>query len=115
MFKFEQRLKGIAWLDDDLVKMIFDNVRNITLCALVSWAGTSLYLHPRPPAALLEKLVGGMLIYASLLLLALNLLHGIKKLWELRVPRLFLVVASTAFYVAVVAFFVILYRSKMPT
>lgn len=108
-----KRIVSSQVLKDEIVKLIFDNIRNTGLAVLVFWAGSVLYFLPAKSSANSEPIVGGMLMIAGILLLMLNILHGIKKIIELAKPRTVGVIIAAIFYVLVTGLAVATARTKM--
>ncbi|SDU82741.1 hypothetical protein SAMN05216202_0177 [Pseudomonas mucidolens] len=76
----------VQLLDNDLCTKVFDNVKNLLVCALLFAAGTGalrgnyeLFL-----GVLASNLAGWSLIIVSTLLMLLNISDGIRKLARLR-------------------------------
>lgn len=76
----------VALLDNDLSTQIFDNVKNLLVCALLFAAGTDALLGERDLfiGVFASSAAGGGLIVLSALLLVLNVSDGIRRLAKLR-------------------------------
>jgi hypothetical protein len=74
-----QRLwkRYLEWLDKDLSTKVFDNFKNMVLCALLS--GTHMFMSP-----LASGSTGWGLITISVVLMLLNMSDGIRRLSRLR-------------------------------
>lgn len=95
----EARLRT-DFLADDVVKWVFDGVRNAGLAGAVLWAGAVLSVHPRGFG---EAQLAGPVMLAGLFLMTFNLLWQMRKLLELRLATwmkgvlgLFILVVLTA-------------------
>ncbi|WP_312596755.1 hypothetical protein [Stutzerimonas nitrititolerans] len=73
-------------LENDLCTKVFDNVKNLLVCALLFAAGTSA-LHTQQPAILgllSMQVTGSGLILISALLMFLNISDGLHRVARLR-------------------------------
>jgi hypothetical protein len=79
-------LRYLALLDQDLNTRIFDNFKNLVLCALLFAAGTNaLHIGHRYFLSLTAtNFAGWGLIAVSALLMMLNVSDGIRRLGKLR-------------------------------
>ena len=76
----------MALLENDLSTQIFDNVKNLLVCALLFAAGTNTLLGPRELliGMFASSSAGWGLIVLSTLLMFLNVSDGIRRLAKLR-------------------------------
>jgi hypothetical protein len=78
--------KYLELLDQDLTTQVFDNVKNLLVCALLFAAGTNALQgdHEVFMGLLVSRLAGWGLIGFSGLLLLLNISDGLHRLAKLR-------------------------------
>lgn len=76
----------LALLDNDLSTQIFDNVKNLLVCALLFAAGTNALLGQQKLliGVFASSVAGWGLIIVSTLLMLLNVSDGIRRLAKLR-------------------------------
>ena len=76
----------MALLENDLSTQIFDNVKNLLVCALLFAAGTNTLLGQRDLfiGVFASSVAGWGLIILSTLLMLLNISDGIRRLAKLR-------------------------------
>ncbi|AZE66747.1 hypothetical protein SAMN05216475_2628 [Pseudomonas synxantha] len=76
----------LALLDNDLSTQIFDNVKNLLVCALLFAAGTNTLVGQRELfiGVFASNVAGWGLIILSTLLMLLNVSDGIRRLANLR-------------------------------
>lgn len=76
----------LALLENDLSTQIFDNVKNLLVCALLFAAGTDTLMGRRELfiGVFASNVAGGGLIILSTLLMLLNVSDGIRRLAKLR-------------------------------
>jgi hypothetical protein len=84
MHRFWKRY--VQWLENDLSTQVFDNVKNLLVCALLFAAGTNVLAgkHELFLAVLASSVAGWSLIVVSSLLMVLNVSDGIRRLARLR-------------------------------
>lgn len=89
-------------LELDLSSQIFDNIKNLVVCALLFAAGTSALRgkHDLFIGVLVSGMAGWGLIALSTILLVLNISDGVRRLAKLRFP-LFLQLSLIAAYVLI--------------
>lgn len=94
--------KYIDLLEQDLCAKVFDNVKNLLVCALLFAAGTSA-LHSQKTifvGLLGTQVAGAGLILISALLMFLNVTDGLRRVASMRYHKL-LLLAVWAFYLIV--------------
>ena len=76
----------LALLENDLSTQIFDNVKNLLVCALLFAAGTNALMGPHELliGVSASSVAGWGLIVLSTLLMLLNVSDGIRRLAKLR-------------------------------
>ena len=76
----------LALLDNDLSTQIFDNVKNLLVCALLFAAGTNTLVGQQALfiGVFASNVAGWGLIILSTLLMLLNISDGIRRLAKLR-------------------------------
>lgn len=76
----------LALLENDLSTQIFDNVKNLLVCALLFAAGTNALVGPHELfiGVFAASVAGWGLIVLSALLMLLNVSDGIRRLAKLR-------------------------------
>ncbi|MGE7956291.1 hypothetical protein ACQKQA_06770 [Pseudomonas sp. NPDC089530] len=81
--------KYLELLDGDLIMRVFDNVKNLLVCALLFAAGTNALHgdHQLFMGLLGSSLTGWGLIAVSALLMLLNVCDGLHRLAKLRYHR----------------------------
>ena len=80
------RLKEVA-TDDAAVKLIFDHIRNLGICALVMGVARYSLAYPEVFGPVWVPLIyGTLLALSSVLLIVLNALHGLAKAMALTNP-----------------------------
>ena len=91
-------------LRDDVIKIIFDHVRNIGLSGLV--LGSAFYWMQNPtndPGWLRTNSILFMFL-GGLMLFLFNFFHGLKKLGDAGVPSKLLVILGLAAYIPMIGF-----------
>jgi hypothetical protein len=79
-------------LSDNLVKGVFDNVRNFLIVSAVIGAGVLILRHaPESKTAAYEYVIGGLSVLLGCGLFALNAAHGWMKFTELKLTKVGLV------------------------
>lgn len=75
--------------DDTAVKLLFDHVRNVGICAIVFGAAVWQHNHLEPSGYVryLQLLIVGFLVVFGLFLFLVNQAHGIGKLRAADYPR----------------------------
>ncbi|MES2818082.1 MAG: hypothetical protein V4812_03755 [Pseudomonadota bacterium] len=83
-----------ALLEEDLTRKVFDNVKNLLVCALLFAAGTNAVQgdHEVLLGLFVVKLTGWGLIAVSAVLLFLNVSDGLHNLAKLRYHRFFQII-----------------------
>ena len=83
----------LEWLDKDLSAKVFDNFKNMVLCALLLAAGTDalrtghhLFMSPMASGS-----TGWGLIMISVVLMLLNMSDGVRRLSRLRYHTVWLI------------------------
>ncbi|MBB2497510.1 hypothetical protein [Aquipseudomonas ullengensis] len=96
--------KYLALLDNDLCTKVFDNFKNLLVCALLFAAGTeALHGDHRLFMGLwVSNLTGWGLIIVSALLLLLNISDGLHRLAKLRYHRVLQVILCLLYLVLAV-------------
>ncbi|MBD8099730.1 hypothetical protein IFR08_22770 [Pseudomonas fluorescens] len=76
----------LALLENDLSTQIFDNVKNLLVCALLFAAGTNALVGPRELfiGMFASHVAGWGLIILSTVLMLLNISDGIRRMAKLR-------------------------------
>lgn len=89
-------------LENDLSTQIFDNVKNLVVCALLFAAGTDALRgkHNLFMGLLVSSMAGWGLIALSTILLVLNISDGVRRLAKLRY-HLFLQLSLIVIYVLI--------------
>lgn len=89
-------------LEKDMVKAIFDHIRNLFYCTLIFAAG--FYVNLNPPdwvgGTFLAQTSGYLIIVIGFILLALIISGGIYKISKLRHP-IFLSITLIVFYIII--------------
>lgn len=94
-------LKYRALLEDDLTAKVFDNVKNLLVCALLFAAGTNALQgdHQIFLGLFVVQLTGWGLIAVSAVLLFLNVSDGLHQLAKLRHHRIFQMVLFVVYLI----------------
>jgi len=106
---FHEWLTEQKYLHDDVVKTVFDHIRNVALAALVF--GVAVYWYRSDPAWL-PLLCILILAVAGLLLFFINFFHGIRKLGDAGFSSTALVVITVAMYLPMLGLFFQLLHKK---
>jgi hypothetical protein len=90
-----------ALLDNDLNTKIFDNIKNLLVCAFLFAAGTNALrgAHPLFLGALAEGAAGWGLIGLSALLMLMNISDGLRRLARLRYHVIFQIILCVLYIV----------------
>lgn len=81
-----KRLREIA-SDDVVVKVMFDHVRNLGICALMMGAGQFALEQPeRFAPAWLAVTCGAVIVFAAGVLTTVNAMHGLRKALAIERP-----------------------------
>jgi len=102
---FYEWLVSQNFLRDDVVKFLFDHIRNIALGALV--LGVALYWlkHPTNDPEWLSQSSILFLLLAGMLLFIVNFFHGLKKLGDAGVPSFGIAIIGIIVYIPAIGLF----------
>ena len=95
--QFFQRMQEAPYLKDDVVNFIFNNVRNIGLSLLPLVAAKAYLKNPQGDSGVLVGVTVIVFSVVAMLLLGLNILHGWRKMSELRIS-LWVIIPGAALY-----------------
>ncbi|MBI3774569.1 MAG: hypothetical protein HY273_03290 [Gammaproteobacteria bacterium] len=85
-------------LTDNLVKGVFDNVRNFLLSSVVIAAGILIFREaPQTTTMAYSYTIGLVAVLIGFSLFALNAAHGWKKFTELKISKVYLVVLQVIY------------------
>lgn len=74
--------KAKAEAQDSLIKHVFDNLRNVVICATMALAGGAVikYSTELPLGSTFNVIIGTLVIIAAFCLFSWNMVHGVEKL-----------------------------------
>lgn len=100
--KFFQRMQAAPYLKDDVVNFLFNNVRNIGLSLLPLVAAKAYVKNPQGDSGVLIGVTVVVFAVVAMLLLGLNILHGWRKMSELRISP-WIIIPGAALYAFAIA------------
>ncbi len=112
-----QKICQLPLFKDDVVKAVFDNLRNVLIASVVIWAGFMMGTK-NPSREPYPEAEGWFLIFIGFLLLVFNAVHGIKKLdeatsiWPRRGGRVVFALFALLYFVLFTGVFVIVLHTR---
>lgn len=112
--KFAENLQKAPYLQDEVVNFIFNNLRNVGLSILPLLAAKAYLTDSHGDSVYVVWLVVLISIVTAIMLLALNILHGWRKIFALHISRWVIFTVAILYAYAISIGFALLMQEKIP-